>query len=118
MQTPAGSRATWRTERRDGRLVTAGGRVLTVVGRGAGYGEAIDVAFAGEEVSQVLEGQESYDLVVRFPKDTVYSLVATVSGDGRTDFVEVRNIYAGESAREFLADHSPEGLDAAATDSR
>ena len=33
------------TERRDGRLVTAGGRVLTVVGRGAGYGEAIDVAY-------------------------------------------------------------------------
>jgi copper/silver efflux system protein len=29
-------------------------------------GEAIDVAFAGEEVSQILEGQESYDLVVRF----------------------------------------------------
>ena len=28
--------------------------------------EMIDVAFAGETVSQVLEGQESYDLVVRF----------------------------------------------------
>ncbi len=28
--------------------------------------EGIDVAFAGEAVSQVLEGQESYDLVVRF----------------------------------------------------
>ena len=28
--------------------------------------EMIDVAFAGEAVSQVLEGQESYDLVVRF----------------------------------------------------
>ena len=30
---------------RDGDLVTAGGRVLTVVGRGPGYREAIDVAY-------------------------------------------------------------------------
>ena len=30
--------------------------------------EAIDVAFYGEVVSQVLEGQQSYDLVVRFNK--------------------------------------------------
>jgi Cu/Ag efflux pump CusA len=28
--------------------------------------EAIDVAFAGEVANQVLEGQQSYDLVVRF----------------------------------------------------
>jgi phosphoribosylamine--glycine ligase len=33
------------TTRRDGQLVTAGGRVLTVVGRGCGYREAIDVAY-------------------------------------------------------------------------
>ena len=33
------------TSRRDRELVTAGGRVLTVVGRGAGYREAIDVAY-------------------------------------------------------------------------
>ena len=33
------------TRRRDGQLVTAGGRVLTVVGRGDGYREAIDVAY-------------------------------------------------------------------------
>ena len=33
------------TARRDGRLVTAGGRVLTVVGRGPTYREAIDVAY-------------------------------------------------------------------------
>ena len=31
----------------DGTLVTAGGRVLTVVGRGAGFAEAIDRAYAG-----------------------------------------------------------------------
>ena len=30
---------------RDGQLVTAGGRVLTVVGRGASHREAIDVAY-------------------------------------------------------------------------
>jgi len=35
------------TAMRDGRLVTAGGRVLTVVGRGADYGVAIASAYAG-----------------------------------------------------------------------
>jgi phosphoribosylamine--glycine ligase len=35
------------TAMRDGRLVTAGGRVLTVVGRGSGYREAIARAYAG-----------------------------------------------------------------------
>jgi phosphoribosylamine--glycine ligase len=33
------------TARRDGHLVTAGGRVLTVVGRGASYRDAIDIAY-------------------------------------------------------------------------
>ncbi|MSO83042.1 MAG: phosphoribosylamine--glycine ligase [Acidobacteria bacterium] len=33
------------TRRHDGQLVTAGGRVLTVVGRGGGFREAIDVAY-------------------------------------------------------------------------
>jgi phosphoribosylamine---glycine ligase len=32
---------------RGGQLVTAGGRVLTVVGRGADYGEAIARAYEG-----------------------------------------------------------------------
>jgi phosphoribosylamine--glycine ligase len=38
------------TARRDGNIVTAGGRVLTVVGRGRSYRDAIDVAYraAGE----------------------------------------------------------------------
>ena len=35
------------TKMQDGRLVTAGGRVLTVVGRGATYREAMDRAYAG-----------------------------------------------------------------------
>jgi len=35
------------TARREGRLVTAGGRVLTVVGRGADFAEAIARAYAG-----------------------------------------------------------------------
>jgi phosphoribosylamine--glycine ligase len=35
------------TAERDGRLVTAGGRVLTVVGRGADYGSAIKRAYEG-----------------------------------------------------------------------
>jgi phosphoribosylamine--glycine ligase len=34
------------TARQDGRIVSAGGRVLTVVGRGATYRDAIDVAYA------------------------------------------------------------------------
>ena len=34
------------TAERDGQLVTAGGRVLTVVGRGATYRDAIDTAYA------------------------------------------------------------------------
>jgi phosphoribosylamine--glycine ligase len=33
------------TNRRDGRLVTAGGRVLTVVGHGSSYRDAIEVAY-------------------------------------------------------------------------
>jgi phosphoribosylamine--glycine ligase len=33
------------TARRDGRIVTAGGRVLTVVGRGPSHREAIDIAY-------------------------------------------------------------------------
>jgi len=33
------------TGRQDGRIVTAGGRVLTVVGRGATYRDAIDTAY-------------------------------------------------------------------------
>jgi phosphoribosylamine--glycine ligase len=35
------------TAMRDGHLVTAGGRVLTVVGRGADFAEAIARAYAG-----------------------------------------------------------------------
>jgi phosphoribosylamine--glycine ligase len=35
------------TARRDRELVTAGGRVLTVVGRGGGFADAIDRAYAG-----------------------------------------------------------------------
>jgi phosphoribosylamine--glycine ligase len=35
------------TAMRDGQLVTAGGRVLTVVGRGAGFADAIACAYAG-----------------------------------------------------------------------
>jgi phosphoribosylamine--glycine ligase len=33
------------TSRRDGKLVTSGGRVLTVVGRGPTYRDAIDIAY-------------------------------------------------------------------------
>jgi phosphoribosylamine--glycine ligase len=34
------------TARQDGRIVTSGGRVLTVVGRGATYSDAIDIAYS------------------------------------------------------------------------
>jgi hypothetical protein len=46
-----------------------------------------------------------YDLVVSFPDDTIYSFVATVTAAKRTDFVEVRNLYAGDAAERFLAEH-------------
>ena len=42
--------------------------------------ERIDVAFAGEAVSTVLEGQESYDLVVRFDSASRGSLERIASG--------------------------------------
>jgi CzcA family heavy metal efflux pump len=42
----------------------------------AALGEAIDVAFAGEVVSQVREGQEAYPLVVRFAEDARSSAAA------------------------------------------
>ena len=41
--------------------------------------EAIDVAFNGEEVSQVLEEGKSFDLVVRFP-DNLRTDAATIAG--------------------------------------
>jgi phosphoribosylamine-glycine ligase len=37
------------TAARDGRLITAGGRVLTVVGQGPGFSDAIARAYAGVE---------------------------------------------------------------------
>jgi len=45
------------TSRQDGRIVTSGGRVLTVVGRGPSYRDAIDTAYAA--VSQItFEGMQ------------------------------------------------------------
>lgn len=55
-----------------------------------------------------------YDLVARFPADGLYSLVATVKAEGRTDFVEIRNIYAGAAAEKFLAEHGGDQAVAAA----
>ncbi len=46
-----------------------------------------------------------YDAVVSFPDDTIYSVVATVRAERRTDFLELRNIYAGGHAERFLAEH-------------
>jgi|GEM_PF-689866 len=46
-----------------------------------------------------------YDAVVSFPADTIYSVVATVRAERRTDFLELRNIYAGGHATRFLAEH-------------
>lgn len=48
-----------------------------------------------------------YDAVVRFPRDTIYNLVATVVAGERTDFLEVRTIYAGEAAARIIAQHAP-----------
>lgn len=51
-----------------------------------------------------------YQADLNFPGDTVYTLVATVSVGGRTDFIELRNVYAGETAERFLAEHSAGGV--------
>jgi hypothetical protein len=51
-----------------------------------------------------------YEMVAVFPDDTVYSMVATVTAAQRTDFVEVRNIYAGEAAERFLAEHATDAV--------
>jgi hypothetical protein len=60
-----------------------------------------------------------YDVVLRFPNDTIYALVATVTAGQRTDFVEVRNLYAGDAADRFLAEHGPAATsDPVATESR
>jgi hypothetical protein len=56
-----------------------------------------------------------YEAVVRFPRDTIYMLVATVTAGKRTDFLEVRNIYSGEAAEHFLAEHSSSALPPPAT---
>jgi membrane fusion protein, heavy metal efflux system len=47
-----------------------------------------------------------YEGVMRFPRDTIYNLVATVTAGGRTDFLEVRNVYAGDAATRFIAEHA------------
>ncbi|MEO5930471.1 MAG: hypothetical protein ABIR47_11110 [Candidatus Kapaibacterium sp.] len=62
---------------------------------------------AGVNVIQppTMISQGVYDAVVEFPADTVYSLVATVNVEQRTDFLEVRNIYSGTRATRFLAEH-------------
>lgn len=46
-----------------------------------------------------------YEALISFPRDTSYVLVATVMADGRTDFVEVRNIYVGAAAERFIEEH-------------
>jgi hypothetical protein len=56
-----------------------------------------------------------YEAVVRFPRDTMYTLVATVTDGQRTDFLEVRNIYAGDAAKHFMADHSPSNVSSPVT---
>jgi hypothetical protein len=70
---------------------------------------AFDLAFSpsGVKLASVpaMRSPGIYELTATFPTDTVYTLVATVTAGQRTDFVEIRNIYAGEAARRFLADH-------------
>ena len=70
---------------------------------------SIELAFSPAGVTIVkppaMTSPGIFDAVVRFPSDTVYSAVATVRSGRRTDFMELRNIYAGGHAEHFLADH-------------
>jgi hypothetical protein len=46
-----------------------------------------------------------YELVAVFPADTVYSLVATLAAGDASERIELPNVYAGEAAEHFLAEH-------------
>lgn len=50
-----------------------------------------------------------YDVVVTFPRDTIYDLSATVAAEGRSDRISVGHVYAGDAAEQFLAEHAPAG---------
>ncbi len=47
-----------------------------------------------------------YAVDLRLPADTVYSLVMTLEAGNRTDLIEIKNVYAGDHAEKFLAEHS------------
>lgn len=46
-----------------------------------------------------------YELVAVFPADTVYSLVATLAAGDASEQIVLPNVYAGEAAERFLAEH-------------
>lgn len=64
----------------------------------AALAEAVDVAFNGEAVSQVLEGQSAFDLVVRYPdelRDTRARIAAArvdVAGGGTVPLTELADV--------------------------
>ena len=60
------------TARRDRQIVTAGGRILTVVGRGATYGDAIDIAYRAAALVQ-FEGMQ-------FRRDIGRKAIAALGG--------------------------------------
>jgi hypothetical protein len=75
----------------------------------ASYQFAFTPSDATVSQAPVMVSAGIYRMKVRFARDTVYRMVATISAAGRTDFVEVRNIYAGEAAEHFLAEHAVDG---------
>jgi len=50
-----------------------------------------------------------YEMAVIFPRDTVYTLTATIAAEGAADAVVLENVYAGEAAEHFLEDHGQGG---------
>lgn len=46
-----------------------------------------------------------YELTATFPADTAYTLVTTLALPDGEEQIELKNVYTGESARRFLAEH-------------
>lgn len=50
-----------------------------------------------------------YEMSVIFPKDTIYTVTATIAAGSTADAVVLENVYAGEAAEHFIEDHRQGG---------
>lgn len=52
-----------------------------------------------------------YELTATFPDDTAYTLITTLALPDGQEQIELKNVYAGESAHRFLAEHGGAGME-------